>query len=264
MKNEVQIYFDGQIINVNGELLNISPISLDLILNKLPTDVDFSNTKSMGWSDNMGLSQKGFISLGDGTSFTFDEGKYNDCIQPYVDIWQAEKDRIQQEQEEAEREYQKFENRKDRALQAIRNDYQSVLAQGFVRTSLGLDADISPDSTATLLGTEVALSRQIRLKEAENPTTPFRDFYDIVHELNQTQIELVIVQINRVQNHLRESKNTFLTNIKNTYDNTSLDEVIAQCIFTTLDYSNLDEQGQPTILPFISSPTALSAIDNWY
>lgn len=261
MKNEVNIYFDISAISVDMDQLQIQGVSLSLIIDKLPSDVDFNGVKTMSWSDNTGLPQKGYISLSNGTPFLFGEDKYADYIQPYVDLWQAEKDRLEQEQIEAEQEYAKFENRKERALNTIQADYEAILDRGFVRTSLGFDADISPDSSATLIGSQINLVNIARIREGETPKTIFRDFYGLKRELDAVQVERLICEINGVQNYIRELKYTFKGAVKETFDNESLNACIETCVYSTLDYSNLDESGNPTVLPFVESKSIKDRID---
>lgn len=184
------------------------------------------------------------------------------CVKPFADQWQAEKDRLEQEQAQAEEEYRKFENRKERALDYIANDYHSALERGFVRTSMGFDADISPDSVATLSATNLALNNNILVEEA--PKTVFRDFYGLKRELDKVQVELLICQINLAQNHIRELKYTFKDKIKNTDDNDGLNLALEECVYSTLDFSNLAENGKPSVMPFEQVSTYVDRIDTRY
>lgn len=184
------------------------------------------------------------------------------CVKPFADQWQAEKDRLEQENIEAEQEYAKFENRKERALDYIANDYHSALESGFVRTSMGFDADISSDSVATLSATNLALNNNILVEEA--PKTVFRDFYGLKRELNKVQVELLICQINLAQNHIRELKYTFKDKIKNTGDNDGLNLALEECVYSTLDFSNLAEDGTPSVMPFEQVSTYVDRIDTRY
>jgi hypothetical protein len=184
------------------------------------------------------------------------------CIKPFIDLWQAEKDRLEQEQIEAEQELLKFENRKERALETLVNDYHSALESGFVRTSMGFDADISSDSVATLSATNLALNRNILAEEP--PKTVFRDFYGLKRELDKVQVELLICQINAAQNHIRELKYTFKDKIKNTIDNESLNAALDTCAYSTLDFSNLAENGKPSVMPFEQVSTYVDRIDTRY
>ena len=249
MKNEVCLYLDGQSMLVDGEYLYTEGVSLDLIANKLPSNVNFDDVKTLGWTSNMGLPQKGFISLADGSLFVFGEDKYNDYIQPYVDIWQAKQDEQQQEQEKAKVEWNKFENRQARAIEVIRADYARAQSDGFMRSSLGFDADISPSSTATLLGTQTNLVATQSTKSTETPTTAFFDFNGYRHDLDADQVQVLICEINYAQNHLRVQKHRFKTAVTATTDNESLNTCLATCLFTALDFSRAAEEGTPAELP---------------
>lgn len=190
------------------------------------------------------------------------EENYQKYCQPLIDLWQVEYDRVQVEQEAAKQELLKYENRKERALNEIQKDYEAVLERGFVRTSLGFDADISPDSSATLLGTQTSLVYTMRtLAESETPKTVFRDFYGLKRELDAVQVERLICEINGAQNHIRELKYAFKGAVKETFDNDSLNACIENCVYSTLDYSNLDESSNPAILPFVEVKSIKERID---
>lgn len=189
------------------------------------------------------------------------EENYQKYCQPLIDLWQAEKDRIEAEQEAAKQELLKFENRKERALDSLVNDYHGALESGFVRTSMGFDADISPDSVATLSATNIALNRNILAEES--PKTVFRDFYGLKRELDKVQVELLICQINAAQNHIRELKYTFKTKVKESHDNESLNAALNTCVYSTLDFSKLSEDGKPTVMPFEQVSTYVDRIDTF-
>lgn len=169
--------------------------------------------------------------------------------------------RFEYKNSEVQLEYLKFENRKERAFTTITEDYHGALEGGFVRTSMGFDADISPDSVATLSATNIALNRNILAEES--PKTVFRDFYGLKRELDKVQVELLICQINAAQNHIRELKYTFKTKVKESYDNESLNAALDTCVYSTLDFSKLSEDGKPTVMPFEQVSTYVDRIDTF-
>lgn len=189
------------------------------------------------------------------------EENYQKYCQPLIDLWLIERDRIQAEEEAAKQELLKFENRKERALDSIVNDYHTALEKGFVRTSLGFDADISPDSVATLSATNLSLNRNILAEEP--PKTVFRDFYGLKRELDKVQVELLICQINIAQNHIRELKYEFKSKVKETFDNESLNTALDTCVYSTLDFSNLTETNKPTVIPFEQFANYVQRIDTF-
>ena len=262
MKNYVEINLDIKHVKVDAEQ-GIFPLNISVDLIQNPPE-NKSDIYEIIWDAtlNYNPSSKGTLMYknGGGAIF-FDESKYADWVQPYVDVWQAEKDRLEQEQAQAQEEYAKFENRKERALTQITNDYHSVLERGFVRTSLGFDADISPESVATLLGTQTGLvyAMNTLVEGIPTPKTAFRDFCGLKHELDAMQVERLVYEINSAQNHIREMKYTFKTQVKETYDNDSLNAVIENCIYSTLDFTN----GQPVELPFVQPQSIKERIDRW-
>lgn len=258
MKNYVYVGFRDRVISVDREGLRMT-VPTDLIKDVVPENVKAEELSSITWDKS--ADKQTFFNMNNGAIIFFDstEENYNKWVKPYVDLWQAEKDRLEQEQIQAQQEYAKFENRKERALDSIVNDYHSALEKGFVRTSLGFDADISPDSVATLSATNLSLNRNILAEEP--PKTVFRDFYGLKRELDKVQVELLICQINAAQNHIRELKYAFKTKVKETHDNDSLNTALDTCVYSTLDFSNLTVEGKPSIMPFEQPSTYVERID---
>lgn len=261
IKDYVEISFEINYIQVENDPIILS-FSVDEMVNP-PEKVE--KLKTIVW-DKLNPEQTCLIfseAIDNGGSnlIFFGEEKYNDWVKPFVDLWQAEKDRQEQEQIEAEQEYAKFENRKERALDKIVEDYHGALANGFVRTSMGFDADISPDSVATLSATNLALNRNLLAEEA--PKTVFRDFYGLERTLDKVQVELLICQINAAQNHIRELKYAFKTKVKETYDNDSLNTVLDACVYSTLDFSKPTGEGKPSVMPFEQPSTYVERIDTF-
>lgn len=228
MKNEVCIYLDGQSMSVDGEYLYVNGVSLDLIIDKLPSDVNFDDVKTLGWSSNMGLPQKGFIILADGSPFVFGEDKYNDYIQPYVDIWQAQKDEQQQEQEKAEAEWNKFENRQARALTQLNQDFATAAERAHVKSSLGFTADANSTANENVNGLLITIGEG---------TVQFCDYYNQFHELNKAQLETLQSEIIQNGQNLYAQKWQYRQAIESCGDNDQLDSVVSSIQFTYLDFS---------------------------
>ena len=242
INDEILVQFmDVKCIRVNGETFlktewedNFGELdfSIDLIKNNLPDNLKNAEFYSIFWDKNS-PNDSGFNVLIDGY-FKFDltEENYNKYIKPYVDIWQQVKDKIDQEQAAAEEEYQKFTNRQIRAYSAINSNYADALKTSYVNTSLGYAADISAESTATLLGTK------LNFDNGTINSTTFVDYHDINRNVNAEQLNSIISEINLTQTHLRNQKQDFIQQVKNTYDNDSLNAVLVQCKFTTLDFNS--------------------------
>lgn len=212
------------------DLLN--NLSIDTIKNNLPDNIKNSEIYGITWflNDN---GQTGFNTVNDGFYlFEPTEENYNKYCKPYADIWQEIKDKIEQEQAAAEEEYQKFTNRQIRAYSAINSNYADALKTSYVNTSLGYAADISAESTATLLGTK------LNFDNGTINSTTFVDYHDIDRNINAEQLNSIISEINLTQTHLRNQKQDFIQQVKDTHDNDSLNAVLAQCKFTTLDFNS--------------------------
>lgn len=229
MKNEVCIYLDGQSMLVDGEYLYTDGVSLDLIINKLPSNVNFDDVKTLGWTSNMGLPQKGFISLADGSLFVFGEDKYNDYIQPYVDIWQAKQDEQQQEQEKAKAEYNRFENRQARALIKLNEDFAMAGERAHIKSSLGFTADANSTANENVNGLLITIG---------DGTVQFCDNNNQFHKLNKAQLETLRSEIIQNGQSLYAQKWKYRTAIESCGDNDQLDSVISSIQFTYLDFSD--------------------------
>lgn len=228
MKNEVVVSFNGQQIAVDGEYYYFDGLSLELIRDKLPSDIDFNGVNTLGWSDNMGLPQKGFIALANGSPFVFGEDKYNDYIQPYVDLWQEEKDRREQQQAEAEAEQNKFENRQARALEQLNQDFQIAADRAHVVSSLGFTVDANSTANENVNGLLITIG---------DGTVQFCDYYNGFHELNKAQLKTLQSEIIQNGQNLYAQKWQYRTAIEDCTDNEGLDAVVATIEFTYMDFS---------------------------
>lgn len=261
MKNIVYVGLKDGIVSVENESFPIKNLSADLIKKYLPENIEPADIGGISWCLN-DPTQTVFNTYHNG-DFRFDvaEENYNKFIKPYVDIWQAKQDEQQQEQEKAKVEWNKFENRQARAIEVIRADYARAQSDGFMRSSLGFDADISPSSTATLLGTQTNLVATQSTKSTETPTTAFFDFNGYRHDLDADQVQVLICEINYAQNHLRVQKHRFKTAVTATTDNESLNTCLATCLFTALDFSRAAEDGTPAELPIEQPKTIQERVD---
>ena len=235
MKNEVFIYLDGNAISVDGYFLSVNGISLDLIIDKLPTDVNFEGARTIGWSSNVGLSEKGYITLANGTPFVFGEDKYNDYIQPYVNIWQAKKDEQDQQQQEAEAEYNRFENRQARALVQLNQDFETAAQRAHVKSSLGFEVDANSTANENVNGLLVTIG---------SGTVDFCDYYNQFHELNKSQLETLQSEIVQNGQSLYVQKWQYRTAIENCSNNEQLDAVLETIEFTYMDFTPQTDQGE--------------------
>lgn len=224
-KNYVVIYYDISAINVDGDLLAIPDVSPSTILDKFPESVDPNSVTNIAW-------QNGVITFYRkvGQSYKAGEDKYDDYIQPYVDIWQAEKNRIEQEQQEQQEEWNKFENRQARALTQLNKDFETVSLRAYVKSSLGFTANADRIAKENVQGL---------IEEVGEGTVQFCDYYNQFHELNKSQLETLKSEINQNGQALYAQKWQYRTAIENCVDNEGLDAVVATIEFTYMDFNTL-------------------------
>lgn len=250
-------------IAINNETLWFDYIKPDKILN-----INIENISQIWWkssNESKIVWYEGELYASPMHETVLDETEeiYNTCIKTFADQYQAEKDRIEQEQQQAQEEYAKFSSRQLRAYDLVKTNYQSALDNAPVVTSLGFNADISTESTATLLGSK------LNLDNGSYDSVNFVDYYDIDREIDSTQINIILSEINQAQNHLRNQKQDYIAQIKNTYDNDSLNAILPTLKFTTLDFTqDVDPANEDNVKQYkeveitIKQCDMLNTIDN--
>ena len=115
IKNYVEVNLDLHNVHVDGDSIVSNSVSAELMLNA-PENKE--NIMDLTWSEQYTIhpKSKGVIQFHFGKAILFDESKYNDWVKPFVDLYQSEKDRLEQERQEDEAEYNSFPNVKARKL----------------------------------------------------------------------------------------------------------------------------------------------------
>lgn len=227
MKNVVSVWFDPANVMVdNLESFQLSTVKISLIEEKLPNDLDPSQVLGIDW--NMSFAGRICFGLSNGTPRIFESDRYNDFIQPYVNLWQAEKDRIEQEQEEQEAEYNKFENRQARALTQLNADFETVKERSHIKSSLGFTVDANQTANENVNGLLVTIG---------DGTCEFCDYYNQFHTLNKAQLQTLQTEIIANAQNLYQQKWVYRTQIEGCSDNEQLDEVVSGIEFTYMDFT---------------------------
>lgn len=183
---------------------------------------------SIDWNqDDSSLTR---INFATGYPYMFEpnEENYNKYCKPYVDIWQEIKDKIEQEQEAQEKEYNKFENRQKRALTQLNQDFEDVKERAYIKSSLGFTSDADSTANENITG--------LLLTIGDN-TVQYCDYYNEFHELNKSQLTTLQNEIIQNAQNLYTQKWQYRTAIENATDNSSLDEAVSQINFTYMDFS---------------------------
>lgn len=190
-------------------------------------DVDF---ESFGLTYHAPVNS--FSWNGGANSFTFSDSDYEQVVTPFIELWQAEYDRIEQEQEEAEAEYNKFENRQARALTQLNTDFETVKERSHVKSSLGFEVDANQTANENVNGLLITIG---------DGTCQFCDYYNQFHELNKAQLETLQSEIIANAQNLYQQKWVYRTQIEGCTDNSELDTVLEGIKFTYMDFTQATE-----------------------
>lgn len=229
MYNVACVDFLTNSISVDDEVFNFDSLSIDLIKNNLPENIKDKQIDFINWWQN-DSSQTLFTLNKNGEAVIFEntEENYNKYVKPYVDIWQVEKDRIEQEQQEAEAEYNRFENRQARALTQLNQDFATAAERAHVKSSLGFTVDANSTANENINGLLITIG---------DGTVQFCDYYNEFHELNKAQLETLQSEIIQNGQSLYAQKWQYRTAIENCTDNDHLDAAVASVEFTYMDFT---------------------------
>ena len=191
-------------------------------LKNIPPEIDVNSIVEVVWNVN----DQTYLTLNDGSTVFFAEDKYNDYVQPYVDLWYAEKDRIDKEQEEQKNEWAKFENAKPRKLNLLNEEFDAATNRAYVVSSLGFTIDANETANRNVTGL---------ISTIGDSTVQFCDYYNQFHELNKAQLETLLDEITKNGQNLYAQKWAIREAINATQDNEGLEAVEIE--FTYMDFS---------------------------
>lgn len=234
MENKVSVDFDRNAIAVNNEVFWFDSVNIDTIQNVLPDNVKDKTIIEVRSLPS--LNRIEFL-FNDSSAETFPliEENYNNWVKPYADMWQAEKDRLEQEQEEAEAEWNKFENRQARALTQLNADFETVKERSHLKSSLGFEVDANQTANENVNGLLITIGEG---------TCQFCDYYNQFHELNKSQLETLQSEIIQNAQSLYAQKWQYRTAIEQCSDNEGLDQVVAGIEFTYMDFTQTGDTGE--------------------
>ena len=223
-------------INVNGEHLVFNYTKPEKVKN-IPIElIEQINWKRTGIGNN--ICYYGDVLYGNDyheMQLDDDNTTWEEVIKPFTDQLQAEKDRIEHEQEEAEKEYNKFENRQKRALAQLNQDFEDVKNRAHIFSSLGFESDADSTANENITG--------LLLTIGDN-TIQFCDYYNEFHTLNKSQLTTLQNEIIQNAQNLYTQKWQYRTAIENATDNSTLDEAVSQINFTYADFSVNEENAK--------------------
>lgn len=223
MKKSVYIWFKfDPAVRVGNDPLSISDVSPSLIKSEInePEKLDMIQYNGEGSTIDLCYS--------DGRGVLVDETEYENYVKPYVDLWQAEKDRLEKEEQEAQAEYNKFENRQARALTTLNTEFEQAKTDAHLTSSLGFEIDANQTANENITGLLVTIG---------NGTTQFCDYNNVFHEVNKADLETMQTEIIQNAQYLYQQKWSYRTQIEECTDGDALDEILAQIEFKYKDFT---------------------------
>lgn len=193
---------------------------------------EFANYRALMWNKNHSSSPDGItIFLNDGGKIELEatEENFNTYFKYYVDLWQAEKDRLEQEQADAEYEANRFENRQAKSLVQLNEDFETVKERAHIKSSLGFEVDANQTANENVTGLLVTIG--------DGETVQFCDYYNQFHELNKVQLQTLQTEIIQNAQNLYAQKWQYRTAIENCTDNDQLDAAVEAINFTYMDFT---------------------------
>ena len=224
-------------INVNGEHLVFNYTKPEKVKN-IPIElIEQINWKRTGIGNN--ICYYGDVLYGNDyheMQLDDDNTTWEEVIKPFTDQWQAEKDRIEQEQQEEEAEWNKFENKKARALTQLNQDFETTKQRAHIVSSLGFTADANSTANENITGL-------IRVM-ADDETRQFCDYYNNFHSVNKEQLHTLQEEIIKNAQNLYNQKWTLRTAIDNATNDEQLIAAVESINFTYADFSVNEENAE--------------------
>lgn len=237
MENGISIYFPNNVITVNNDAIFFDSISVDLIADDLPESLQGETITNIRQLPS--LNRIEFI-CNDGGAETYDitEENYNKWIKPYYEIWRAEKDRIEQEEAEKEADYNKFENKKARALTQLNADFETAKQRAHIMSRLGFEVDANQTANENVNGLLVTIG---------DSTVQFCDYYNQFHELNKTDLQTLQNEIIQNAQSLYTQKWSYRNQIEQCENSNDLEQVVSNIhfmyrLFTAVNETETGEQ----------------------
>ena len=222
MNENICVDFLMHSVGVRADYIFSDSVSLGLIQSQLPKNIKDRVINFIVW-DTTNPSQTAFnLSNGSAILFESTQENYNNYVKPFVDLWQAEKDRIEAKEQATKAEYNKFENRQARALTQLSDLFEQAKLNAHVRSSLGFEINANQTANENITGLLVTIG---------DGTTQFCDYNNVFHEVNKADLETMQTEIIQNAQYLYQQKWSYRTQIEECTDGDGLDEILAQIEF---------------------------------
>lgn len=241
MNDVVMILLKGQpSISINNESFDFPDLTVDIIKDDSLKNKDSINIIAWDKTRWFNSVSDGSINYLNGSCVKFDKSKYNDYVQPFVDLWNIKKEDVEKEEQEeqekeekAEAERNKFENRQARALVQLNADFETAKKRAHVKSSLGFEVDANQTANENVNGLLVTIGEGAVM---------FCDYNNEFHELSKSDLEILQLEIIQNAQNLYTQKWTFRNAIENCKDNEELDSTVADIEFTYMDFTPVSSE----------------------
>lgn len=159
-------------------------------------------------------------------NITFDgnQEEYDAWVQPLVDLWQAEKDRLAQEA------LANYPIRKQKALNNLNDTFKDIRDKAHIMSSLGYEINAGSTANEDITG--------LLLVMEDSETRQFCDYYNNFHSVTKTDLQTLQKEIVENAQNLYNQKWELRTAIENSNDDEELQTAVNNINFTYMDFSN--------------------------
>lgn len=196
MKNKVTVVVEDKLILIDGEGYTLEDFTLPEDVQSL-VGSEKAEIHALQWeiSNNTGKGDIEFRDLDETDDFipvnkAFREEDYETYVQPFVDMWEAEKERLLALEEEIASTPPTLDEAKTAKLSEIKQAFETVSSSGYTVSSLGYRVDATSTSLTDVQGL-------IRLINSGHVSVPvmFRDYDNAFHETSLENLATLETEI---------------------------------------------------------------------
>lgn len=214
---------DDNAIKVNNDILHFDFSKPKKILN-----IDINKISNIWWKNEGETKVALFTPDENGVLdhfFEETEENFNTIIKPFTDQYTAEKDRIEQEQEE----YNTFENCQRRALNQLNTEFESAKESAHIISSLGFTTDANSVANENITG--------LLLTIGEDHPVSFCDYHNKFRDLNKSQLQILQTEIIINAQNLYNQKWAYRLSLEGANTIEELDNIVQNIKFEMVDFS---------------------------
>lgn len=171
---------DSLLCNLHENMIHVNdkPIhfTTDIVLPEMLKGIPTSKAHQVMWKWSAGndckiCSYTEGLYKGELVETPLTDEDWETCIKPFADQWQAEKDRLEQEQQQTQEQYNQIQNVRTRAIAYMNNTWDSIEETASVESSLGYTIGVSEKDIKFY-------TARIETME-DDETVTFKDYHNI-------------------------------------------------------------------------------------